>query len=68
MVMGIGFPPHHGGPVAYARARGLDAIVARMKELAQAFGSQLEPSDAIASAVDKDGKSAAQQPVSASGG
>ena len=40
MIMGIGFPPHLGGPIAYARARGLDALLARMQELVERFGLQ----------------------------
>jgi len=38
MIMGIGFPPHLGGPIAYAKARGLEPLLARMQELVERFG------------------------------
>jgi 3-hydroxyacyl-CoA dehydrogenase/enoyl-CoA hydratase/3-hydroxybutyryl-CoA epimerase len=43
MVMGTGFAPFRGGPLAYADATGIAKIVDDMKTLVQAGGSQYEP-------------------------
>ncbi|MGB8353539.1 MAG: 3-hydroxyacyl-CoA dehydrogenase NAD-binding domain-containing protein, partial [Chthoniobacteraceae bacterium] len=43
MVMGTGFAPFHGGPLAYADAVGIAKIVDDMKTLVQAAGPQYEP-------------------------
>lgn len=42
-VMGLGFPPIHGGPFRYADALGIERLVARLSELAQAHGSRFTP-------------------------
>ena len=36
VIFGSGFAPFRGGPLAYARKRGVDAVVARLDELAKA--------------------------------
>ena len=43
VIFGTGFAPFRGGPLAYARARGVDAVVARLEELAARFGPRFQP-------------------------
>ncbi len=43
MITGTGFPPFRGGLLRYADERGLDGIVARLRELAARFGARYEP-------------------------
>ncbi len=42
-VYGYGFPPHVGGPMWYADARGLKEVHARLSEFAKKYGKQWEP-------------------------
>jgi 3-hydroxyacyl-CoA dehydrogenase/enoyl-CoA hydratase/3-hydroxybutyryl-CoA epimerase len=43
MIFGTGFAPFRGGPLHYARARGVPAIVARLEELAARHGPRFKP-------------------------
>ncbi|MFZ9709284.1 MAG: 3-hydroxyacyl-CoA dehydrogenase NAD-binding domain-containing protein [Steroidobacteraceae bacterium] len=43
MIFGTGFPPFRGGPLVYARERGLAACEARLRELAARHGSRFTP-------------------------
>ncbi len=43
MVFGTGFPPFLGGPIHYARDRGVDVIIDRMNELKDKFGQRFTP-------------------------
>jgi 3-hydroxyacyl-CoA dehydrogenase/enoyl-CoA hydratase/3-hydroxybutyryl-CoA epimerase len=43
VIFGTGFAPFRGGPLAYARARGSGAIVARLEELAARHGARFRP-------------------------
>ena len=43
MIFGTGFAPFRGGPMHYARERGIDAIVTRMQELAARHGGRFTP-------------------------
>jgi len=43
VLFGAGFPPFRGGPLTYARARGVAAIVARLDELAARYGARFQP-------------------------
>jgi 3-hydroxyacyl-CoA dehydrogenase / enoyl-CoA hydratase / 3-hydroxybutyryl-CoA epimerase len=43
VVFGTGFAPFRGGPLNYARTRGIDAVVARLGELAVRYGSRFSP-------------------------
>jgi len=43
VIFGTGFAPFRGGPLAYARARGTGAIVARLEELAARHGPRFRP-------------------------
>lgn len=51
MVLGTGFPPFRGGPIAFARSRGIPNIVARLQELAPEYGAHFAPCERIKSAV-----------------
>jgi 3-hydroxyacyl-CoA dehydrogenase/enoyl-CoA hydratase/3-hydroxybutyryl-CoA epimerase len=43
VIFGTGFAPFRGGPLAYARTRGLDACVARLTLLAERYGARFRP-------------------------
>jgi len=43
VVFGTGFAPFTGGPLHYARQRGIDRVTARLDELAERFGERLRP-------------------------
>jgi 3-hydroxyacyl-CoA dehydrogenase/enoyl-CoA hydratase/3-hydroxybutyryl-CoA epimerase len=42
-VFGAGFAPFTGGPLRYARARGVDDVVATLERFAQRFGTRFTP-------------------------
>jgi 3-hydroxyacyl-CoA dehydrogenase/enoyl-CoA hydratase/3-hydroxybutyryl-CoA epimerase len=43
VIFGTGFAPFRGGPINYARERGVAAVVARLRALAEAHGERFEP-------------------------
>ena len=43
MIFGTGFAPFRGGPLHYARARGIGAIVTRLEQLAATHGPRFRP-------------------------
>ena len=43
VIFGTGFAPFRGGPLTYARNRGIDDVVARLKELAARHGPRFTP-------------------------
>jgi 3-hydroxyacyl-CoA dehydrogenase/enoyl-CoA hydratase/3-hydroxybutyryl-CoA epimerase len=43
MIFGTGFAPFRGGPLHYARARGVPEIVARLEALAGKYGPRFKP-------------------------
>ena len=43
VIFGTGFAPFRGGPINYARERGIDEVVARLTELAAAHGERFTP-------------------------
>jgi len=43
VIFGAGFAPFQGGPIHYARTRGIDAVVARLEELRNAHGERFAP-------------------------
>ncbi len=43
VIFGTGFAPFRGGPLAYARSRGIAAVVRRLRELAERYGSRFAP-------------------------
>jgi 3-hydroxyacyl-CoA dehydrogenase/enoyl-CoA hydratase/3-hydroxybutyryl-CoA epimerase len=42
-IFGAGFAPFRGGPLQYARTRGVEAIVERLKELESVYGPRFAP-------------------------
>ena len=45
VIFGTGFAPFRGGPLAYARARGVSAVIARLQELAARHGARFRPDE-----------------------
>jgi len=45
VIFGTGFAPFRGGPIHYARERGIDAVIGELEELAARYGPQFSPSD-----------------------
>jgi 3-hydroxyacyl-CoA dehydrogenase/enoyl-CoA hydratase/3-hydroxybutyryl-CoA epimerase len=43
VIFGTGFAPFRGGPLSYARARGIEACVARLEDLASRHGERFRP-------------------------
>ena len=43
VIFGTGFAPFRGGPIQYARTRGVDAILARLEELRAEHGERFAP-------------------------
>jgi 3-hydroxyacyl-CoA dehydrogenase/enoyl-CoA hydratase/3-hydroxybutyryl-CoA epimerase len=43
VIFGSGFAPFRGGPLTYARARGVAAVVARLQELTSKYGARFTP-------------------------
>jgi 3-hydroxyacyl-CoA dehydrogenase / enoyl-CoA hydratase / 3-hydroxybutyryl-CoA epimerase len=45
MIFGTGFAPFRGGPVHYARTRGIDEVVAALERLAGTYGDRFRPDE-----------------------
>ena len=45
VLFGTGFAPFRGGPLNYARARGVSSVVARLNELAARYGARFAPDE-----------------------
>jgi 3-hydroxyacyl-CoA dehydrogenase/enoyl-CoA hydratase/3-hydroxybutyryl-CoA epimerase len=45
VIFGAGFAPFRGGPLQYARTRGVDAVIARLQELQTAHGDRFAPDE-----------------------
>ncbi|HEY4646998.1 MAG TPA: 3-hydroxyacyl-CoA dehydrogenase NAD-binding domain-containing protein [Steroidobacteraceae bacterium] len=43
VIFGTGFAPFRGGPLAYARSRGIDDVVTRLEELERKYGERFHP-------------------------
>lgn len=43
VIFGTGFAPFRGGPLQYARSRGVDSVVARLQALAASHGERFAP-------------------------
>ena len=43
VIFGTGFAPFRGGPLAYARGRGVASVVTRLEELASRCGARFQP-------------------------
>jgi 3-hydroxyacyl-CoA dehydrogenase/enoyl-CoA hydratase/3-hydroxybutyryl-CoA epimerase len=46
VIFGAGFAPFRGGPLQYARNRGIDVVIARLHELEQRYGQRFRPDSA----------------------
>jgi len=46
VIFGTGFAPFRGGPLNYARHRGIDNVVSSLNDLAERFGDRFSPSAA----------------------
>jgi 3-hydroxyacyl-CoA dehydrogenase/enoyl-CoA hydratase/3-hydroxybutyryl-CoA epimerase len=45
VIFGSGFAPFRGGPLTYARKRGIEVVVSRLKDLARTHGARFTPDD-----------------------
>jgi 3-hydroxyacyl-CoA dehydrogenase/enoyl-CoA hydratase/3-hydroxybutyryl-CoA epimerase len=54
VIFGAGFAPFRGGPLTYVRKRGVDVVVARLKELAQTYGPRFTPDNGWSSIATRD--------------
>ena len=52
MIFGTGFAPFRGGPLHYARTRGVEDIVATLKSLEGRYGQRFKPDDGWRSLAD----------------
>jgi 3-hydroxyacyl-CoA dehydrogenase / enoyl-CoA hydratase / 3-hydroxybutyryl-CoA epimerase len=43
VIFGTGFAPFRGGPLAYARSRGIATVTQRLAELAERYGPRFAP-------------------------
>ncbi len=43
VIFGTGFAPFRGGPLNYARERGVDAVVAALRQLPERYGERFAP-------------------------
>ena len=43
VIFGAGFAPFRGGPLQYARNRGIDSVIARLEELSRIYGERFRP-------------------------
>jgi 3-hydroxyacyl-CoA dehydrogenase / enoyl-CoA hydratase / 3-hydroxybutyryl-CoA epimerase len=43
MIFGTGFAPFRGGPLHYAKSRGVDEVVTALQSLAQKYGKRFTP-------------------------
>jgi 3-hydroxyacyl-CoA dehydrogenase/enoyl-CoA hydratase/3-hydroxybutyryl-CoA epimerase len=43
VILGTGFAPFRGGPFAYAQQRGIPSLLARLRQLAERYGSRFLP-------------------------
>jgi 3-hydroxyacyl-CoA dehydrogenase/enoyl-CoA hydratase/3-hydroxybutyryl-CoA epimerase len=49
VIFGSGFAPFRGGPLTYARKRGIDDVVSRLEVVTKAYGSRFTPDTGWAS-------------------
>ena len=55
MVMGTGFPPFRGGPLAWAESRGVHVVRDRLLELRERHGDRFAPAPGLERLADKGG-------------
>ena len=51
VIFGTGFAPFRGGPLTYARARGVSQLVARLQELTVRYGARFTPGQRLGGAL-----------------
>ncbi|MGH8219642.1 MAG: 3-hydroxyacyl-CoA dehydrogenase NAD-binding domain-containing protein [Steroidobacteraceae bacterium] len=66
VIFGTGFAPFRGGPLAYARTRGIAAVTARLTELAERYGPRFSP-DAGWAQVERSGARFEEPGIQATG-
>ena len=49
VIFGTGFAPFRGGPINYARERGIDDVVARLREFTKKYGERFTPHEGFSS-------------------
>ena len=47
VIFGTGFAPFRGGPINYARERGVDEVVDRLNEFTQRYGQRFTPHESF---------------------
>jgi 3-hydroxyacyl-CoA dehydrogenase/enoyl-CoA hydratase/3-hydroxybutyryl-CoA epimerase len=52
LIFGAGFPPFRGGPLCHARARGIPAILERLRALTEQYGARFQPDPGWSERVD----------------
>ncbi|WP_198334651.1 3-hydroxyacyl-CoA dehydrogenase NAD-binding domain-containing protein [Psychrobacter namhaensis] len=52
-IFGWGFAPHQGGTLQFINAMGIDAFIARSRELAATYGERFEPAQILLAMADK---------------
>ena len=62
VIFGTGFAPFRGGPLAYARTRGVAAVVERLEELAARYGPRFQPDSGWALVAGGGGERPAERP------
>ena len=62
VIFGTGFAPFRGGPLAYARSRGVAAVVERLEELAARYGERFQPDSGWSLVTAGGGERPAQKP------
>jgi 3-hydroxyacyl-CoA dehydrogenase/enoyl-CoA hydratase/3-hydroxybutyryl-CoA epimerase len=62
VIFGTGFAPFRGGPLAYARARGVEGVVERLQELAARHGARFQPDSGWALVTGGGGERGADRP------
>jgi 3-hydroxyacyl-CoA dehydrogenase/enoyl-CoA hydratase/3-hydroxybutyryl-CoA epimerase len=65
VIFGTGFAPFRGGPLAYARARSVGAVVERLEELAARYGARFQPDSGWALVTGGGGERPLEKPANA---
>ena len=67
VIFGTGFAPFRGGPLMYARSRGIAAVETRLRELATRYGSRFQPDSGWTSLQGLGTESAVESPRAVAG-
>ncbi|MDX1583105.1 MAG: 3-hydroxyacyl-CoA dehydrogenase NAD-binding domain-containing protein [Thermoanaerobaculia bacterium] len=55
-IMGVGFPPFHGGPFHYIDRFGAKAVVSKLRSFASKYGERFEPAEDLVEMAKSDGR------------